>query len=88
MMGKLQLDTIEPKRAAEEPPKLTVLLPVTMLPLLPGMSLGANETPGGVGTCFVKARTDMPVFAAGMPFTNTAPPLISPPIAAPAGSKM
>src|SRR5215468_7006462 len=35
--GKLQVVTIEPRRAAEEPPKLTILLPVTMEPLLPGM---------------------------------------------------
>lgn len=47
--GKLQVVTIDPERAAEEPPKLTVLLPVTMLPSLPGMSLGANVRPGGVG---------------------------------------
>src|ERR1700691_5228656 len=49
--GNPHVVTIEPKRAAEEPPKLTVLLPLTMEPSLPGTSLGANETPGGVGKC-------------------------------------
>jgi hypothetical protein len=57
LRGKLQVVTIEPMRAAEEPPKLTVLLPETMLPSLPGMSWGANAMPGGVGIWLKRART-------------------------------
>ena len=87
LTGKLQLDTIEPKRAAEEPPKLTVLLPVTSVPLLAGMSLGAKETPGGMGKCLMTALTSVPVLAAGRPLTRTAPPPMTAPTAAPTGSK-
>src|SRR5438477_6628748 len=51
LTGKPQLDTIDVVRAAEEPPILTVLLPVTIVPLLSGRSFGANAVPGGVGMC-------------------------------------
>ena len=86
LSGKLHVVTIEPRRAAEDPAKLTVLLPVTMLPSLPGMSLGAKETPGGVGMCLATALTAVPVPAARMPLTKTAPPRREP-IAAPTGSQ-
>jgi hypothetical protein len=92
LTGKLQLDTSDVSRPAEEPPMLTVLLPVTIVPRLSGKSFGANAVPGGVGTCWIP-RTSVPVLAAGMPLISTAPP--PPPkrasaaalIAAPSGSK-
>src|SRR5262245_30214402 len=46
LTGKLHELTIEPSRPADEPPMLTVLLPVTMVPLWSGSSLGANFRPG------------------------------------------
>src|SRR5262245_58756170 len=51
LTGKLQLDTREVSRAHDEPPMLTVLLPVMIVPLWSGWSLGAKEVPGGVGMC-------------------------------------
>src|SRR6202789_2618361 len=60
LTGKLQGVTIEPCRAADDPPKLTVLLPLTTLPSLPGMSLGANAMPGGMGMCLPSALTAVP----------------------------
>ncbi|MBK6531961.1 MAG: hypothetical protein IPF99_20855 [Deltaproteobacteria bacterium] len=49
LIGKLQVITMSVSRAIDEPAKLTVLLPKTSEPSLPGMSLGAKLTPGGVG---------------------------------------
>jgi hypothetical protein len=47
--GKLQVMTRSVSRAMDEPAMDTVLLPKISEPSLPGMSLGAKETPGGVG---------------------------------------
>src|SRR5262249_40520523 len=49
LIGKLQLITIDKSRPADAPAMVTVLLPVTIMPSLPGLSKGAKETPGGMG---------------------------------------
>jgi hypothetical protein len=91
LSGKPQLDTNDVSRPADEPAKLTVLLPVTMVPLKSGTSLGAKETPGGVGRCGWPF-TSVPVLPAGRLLMRTRPPppktaLIPAPMAAPVGSK-
>jgi hypothetical protein len=73
LTGKPHVDTIEPEREADMPPKVTVWLPEMTMPVPHAVSFGAKDTPGGVGRWGTRILTPVAAVTAGRPLMSTGP---------------